>query len=88
MLRMNCNILLSGRFLGTVSLVFPKFLNDARNPHDFVCDRAGFSRKKCLPSKLENGPKKDFFNLLENLIINFYWIWSKIKIYIICFAPA
>ena len=45
-----------------------------------------------LPQKLGNGPKMDqkqgFFNLLENLVINFYWIWSIMKIYIICCVPA
>ena len=32
--------------------------------------------------------KNGFFNLLENLGINFYWIWSIMKIYIICSVPA
>ena len=32
----------------------------------------------------KNGPKKGFLNLLKNLVINIYWICSKLKIYIIC----
>ena len=39
---------------------------------------------KCIP----NGPKTCFFNLLENLVSNFYWIWSVMKVYIICCVPA
>ena len=31
----------------------------------------------------EMGQKQDFFNLLENLVINFYWIWYIMEIYII-----
>ena len=34
------------------------------------------------------GQKLGFFHLLENLVINFYWIWSIMKIYIICCVPA
>ena len=32
--------------------------------------------------------KKGFLSLLESLVINFYWIWSIIKIYIIFCVPA
>ena len=43
-----------------------------------------FSEKKFfLPQNWEKGPKmgqkQGFFNLLENLVINFYWIWYKWK---------
>ena len=46
-----------------------------------------------FPGKFSLSPKlgkwaKNFFNLLENLVINFYWIWSIMKIYIICCVPA
>ena len=34
------------------------------------------------------GQKLFFFNLLKNLVINFYWICSIMKIYIICCVPA
>ena len=32
----------------------------------------------------ENGPKQGFLNLLENLFIIFFWIWSIKKVYINC----
>ena len=51
-----------------------------------------FPGKFFFPKNWENGPKtgqkQGFFNWLENLAINFYWIWSVIKIYIICCVPA
>ena len=83
---------LSRCFLGIVSLVFLKFWHGARNPYEAVRDRARFPRKKFfLPPKIgkltRNGPKTGFFNLLENFVINFYWIYSIMK-YIICCVPA
>ena len=51
-----------------------------------------FRENSFCPPNWENGPKigqkQGFLNLLENLVINFYWIWSVMKIYIICFVPA
>ena len=45
--------------------------------------------KKNYPKNWENGSKIVFFkNLLENLVINFFWIWSLMKVYIICCIPA
>ena len=81
-----------GCFPGTVSLIFSEFWHGARIPSEVVRDRDGFSGKIFLPSKLgkwsQSGPKTGcFFYLLENLIINFYWIWSVMKMYIICFVP-
>ena len=56
------------------------------------CVASKFSGKKSLPPKLgkwtKNGPKESFLNLLKNLVINFYWNCSIMKIYIICCAPA
>ena len=53
-----------------------KFWHGARNLYEVVCDKAEFSRKNFLPSKLgkftKNGPKTGFFNVLKNLVINFY----------------
>ena len=53
-------------------------------------DRAGFPGKIYFAPKIrkrdQNGPV--FIKLLENLVINFYWIWSIMKIYIICCVPA
>ena len=58
-----------------------------------MCDRARFSgEKKICPQNWENGPKmgqkQGFWNLLKNLVINFYWICYKMKMYIICCVPA
>ena len=75
-----------------VSLIFSKFWHDARIPCEVVCDRVGFCGKIFFALKIEKmGPKwikNGFLNLLENLVINFYWIWSVMKIYIIWFVSA
>ena len=77
---------LSRCFLGIVLLIFSKFWHGARIPCQVMCDRAGFSRKIFFAPKM--GQNQGFFNLLENLVINFYWIWSIMKIYILCCVPA
>ena len=84
---------LSGHFLGIVSLVFSKFWHNARNPYEVVCVRAGFSRKIFFtPQNCKNGPKmgqrRGILNILKNFVINFHWICSVTKIYIICYVPA
>ena len=84
---------LSGHFLGIVSLVCSKFWHDARNPYVVVRDRALFSRKNFFAPKIgKMGQKwaknRVFLNILKNLVINLYWIWSIMKMYIICYAPA
>ena len=83
---------LSRRFLRVLSFIFAKFWHGARIPCKVVHYRAGFSGKIFCPLNWENGPKmgpkQGFFDLLENLVINFYWIWSIMKIYIICCVPA
>ena len=40
------------------------------------------------PKNWGNGPKIGFFEFKENLVVNFQWICSIMKIYIICFVPA
>ena len=66
----------------------------ARNSHEDVHDRAWFSGKKFLPPNLGKWTKncwtksRVFWNLLKNLVINFQWIHSVMKIYIICCVPA
>ena len=72
-----CLKILSGRFLGIVSLVFSKFWHDARNPYQVVCDIARFSEKKIFcPKNWENEPKmcqkQGFLNILKTFVINFY----------------
>ena len=64
-------------------LVFSKFWHGARSPYEVVRGRAEFSRK-IFPQKWENGPKIGFSEFLKNLVINFYWIYSIMKMYIIC----
>ena len=44
--------------------------------------------KTFCPQHGENGPKAGFFNLLENWVINFFWIWSIKKFYNICCVLA
>ena len=84
---------LFGCLLGIESLVFSKFWYDAKNPYEVVCDRAGFSRKNFFAPKIGKMNQKwvknrGFFNILKIFGINFYWICSVKKIYIICCVPA
>ena len=54
-----------------------------------LCVTAGFSGKILFAPKMgKMGQKQGFLNLLKNLVINFYWIYSIMKIYIICCVPA
>ena len=57
--------------------------HDVRGPCGVVCGRArffGFFSQKM--GKM--GQKSDFLNLLENFVINFLWIWSLKKVYVVC----
>ena len=61
----------------------------ARGPCGVVCDRDRFlERKNILDQKggkwVKNRWKIGFLNLLENLVINFLWIWSIKIAYINC----
>ena len=72
------------RFLVTSSLVFSKFWHDARNIWEVVSDRARFFfKRKHLPQKWAKNRV-----LLENLVINFSWIWSIMKVYIVSYILA
>ena len=73
---------LSWFFLGIEHLDFYKFRHGAKNPYEVVCDRANFL-EKLLPQKLGKWVKNSV-NLKKNLVINFYWICSLMKICIIC----
>ena len=78
---------LSGYFLGIIrSIVFSEFRHGARNLYDpLYVTQPNFLEKLFSPWKLaKNGPKVCFLNLKKNLIINFHWILSTMKIYIIC----
>ena len=80
---------LFGHFLGIVSLIFSKFCHGARNLYKVVDDRAGFSGKIFFALKIgKMGLKQGFFNLLENLVIDFYFNLLYNEIYIICCVPA
>ena len=81
--------ILSRRFLGFVSLVSSELWHGTRILCEVVRERAGFSGKTFLLPKLGKWAKnKFFFNILENFVIKFYWIWSIMKIYIICCVPS
>ena len=67
------------RFLGIGSLVFSETQHGVRDLCGAVSDRAWF----CLQN-VENGPKIRFLKLLQNLVIDIFWIWSIKKVYITC----
>ena len=67
---------LSRHFLGIVSLVFSKFWHGARNPYEFVYDRAGFSTIFFFfPPKIwkrtKTGLETVFFELIEKIGLQF-----------------
>ena len=67
-----------------------KFWHVARNPYEVVHDKVGSSWKKILncENQPKMGQKQDFLKVLKNFVINFYWICSIMKMYIICYVPA
>ena len=75
-------ILPSGSFLGIGSLVFSE-THVIRGPCVVVRDRAEFFEKKFAPKMGKITQKwakiNVFLNLLENLVITFFWIWSRKK---------
>ena len=72
-------------FLGIRSLDFSEIQHCVRCPYGVVRDRAGYWGKDSLSQKWWKWTKNsDFLNLLENLVINFFWIWSIKKVYIKC----
>ena len=60
--------------------------------HVKLCVRAEFSIKNIFIPKiskvLEMGQNQVFLNLLKRWVINFNWICSIVKIYIICCVPV
>ena len=50
--------------------------------------KISFAVKMGKMGQKKKKPKQGFFNLLEDLIINFFWICSVMKIYIICYVPV
>ena len=62
------SVLLSGSFLGI--------------SHIMLCMTESDFRKKIVPKMVKMGQKEGFLNLLENIVINFFWIWPLKKVYI------
>ena len=73
---------LSGNFLGILWLVFLNFGMGLKSHEKLCITEPNFLGKQ--------SPKwaKNRVNLLENLVIKFYRIWSIVKIYIIWYVPA
>ena len=53
-----------------------------------LCMTTWFFWKTFWLKNWENGQKIGFLNLKKNLVINFHWSCSIMKIYIICYVPA
>ena len=81
-------VLLSGGFLGIGWLVFSETQPGVRGPYIVVHGRARLLQKNLAQKMGKMGKKwgknRFFSNLLENLVINFFWIWSIMKVYTIC----
>ena len=80
-------------FSWNLSLVFSKFWHGARNLYEVVHDRPEFSGNIFFAPKIgkvdqTSAKQQGFFSLLKNFLINFYWLCSIMKIYIICCFPA
>ena len=80
------SVFLSRHFLGIVYLVFSKFWHGTRNPYEVVWQSWNLQKKIFLPRKsgkwAKNGSKQDFLNLLKNFVINFYRVFSIMKIFV------
>ena len=69
------------RFLEIGSLVFSGTQHDVRGLCGVVHNRTRLFENSALPPKW---PSLGFLNVWENLIINFFSIWSIMKVYINC----
>ena len=73
---------------------FSEFCDGTRKLYQLVCARFFWKTFFAPPpppqkKKKRNGPKVGvFFNLKKKLVINFPWICSILKIYIICRVPV
>ena len=72
-------------FLGIGSLIFSETQHVVWGPC-VVSDRARFFEKNPFAQKMgkmgQKWAKIGFLHLLENLVINFFWIWSAMKVYL------
>ena len=70
---------------------FFEIWHGSSNFYEVFRDRVS-EKKFFLHQNWEKGPKmvqnQGFFNLLENLVINLYWIWSLMEMYIIGCVPT
>ena len=78
----------SGSFLGICLLFSPEIQHVYGPVWCYVT--AGFFEKSffCPPKNDKMGQKRVFFHLLENLTINFFSVWSVMKVHIICCIPT
>ena len=74
----SCHLSMCFPWIG--SLDFSKFQHGARNFYEVVCDRAWFFGKTFFAPEIEE--------MGQNLVINFLWIYSIMRIDIICCVPA
>ena len=74
------SVLLSWSFLGIGSLVFSESQYGVRGLYGVVRNSQIFLKKFLSPK----WSKSRVLNLLENLVINFFWIWSIKKVYVFC----
>ena len=83
----------SSCFIGTESSDFSEFWNGAQKSlplYTLMCmTEPDFFGKTFFTLKIgEMDQKQGFLNSKKNLIINFHWICSIMKIYVICCVPA
>ena len=68
---------------------FSRFWQGVRNRYKVNCDRARYFRNFFLPPTIgKMDQKQSFLNLVKNLVFNFNWICSIMKLYIICYVLA
>ena len=84
---------MSGCFLRIGSLYFSEFWHGGKNPYEVVHDISITWKNFFCPIKFGKCVKIRskivlFLNLKKNLVINFQWICSVMKIFIICCVQA
>ena len=76
------SVRLCRRFLG-IGCFFSKFWHGLETYMKFCVKKLEF-----WSDSGKNGPKMCVFNLLRNLAINFFWIWSIMKVYYYMLCPS
>ena len=78
-------VLPSGSFHGIGSWVFPETQHGVMGPFLLCVTGPDFFKKNLFVPKMGKvGQKQGFLNLLENVAITFFWIWSMKKFYNVC----